>query len=106
MQGPHRETSTSSPYRTEAPHFSTHTCLAEYKILVMVLDAKNDCAGECHHQFELPIRLYRVIQDELPPLTELISDDILSKMCHINLGHILNIYRVTFVFGFPSKFQF
>jgi hypothetical protein len=45
------------------------------------------------------MHLYRVIQ-ELPPHTELISDDILSKRCHINLCPILNIYRVTFVFGF------
>jgi hypothetical protein len=44
--------------------------------------------------------LYRVSQEELPPLTELISDDILSKKCHINLGPILNIYRVTFIFDF------
>jgi hypothetical protein len=43
--------------------------------------------------------LYRVIQEELPPLMELISEDILSKKCHINLGPILNIYRVTFVIG-------
>jgi hypothetical protein len=43
--------------------------------------------------------MYRVIQEELPPLTELISEDILSKNCHINLGHILNIYRVRFVIG-------
>jgi hypothetical protein len=42
------------------------------------------------------LRLYRVIQEELQPLTELISDDNLSKKCHINLGPILNIYRVTF----------
>jgi hypothetical protein len=28
---------------------------------------------------------YRVIKEELPPLTEVISDDILSKKCHINL---------------------
>jgi uncharacterized membrane protein len=41
--------------------------------------------------------LYRVIQEELPPLTELIPDDILGKKYHINLGPILNIYRVTFV---------
>jgi hypothetical protein len=34
-----------------------------------------------------------VIQEELPPLTELISDDILSKKC-VNLGPILNIYKV------------
>jgi hypothetical protein len=34
--------------------------------------------------------IYRVIQKELPPLTELISDDILSKKCHINLGPILS----------------
>jgi hypothetical protein len=33
-----------------------------------------------------------VIQEELPPLTELISDDILRKKCHINLGRIHNIY--------------
>jgi hypothetical protein len=45
------------------------------------------------------IVLYRVIQEELPPLMELISEDILSKKCHINLGPILNIYRVTFVIG-------
>jgi hypothetical protein len=44
-------------------------------------------------------RLYRVIQEELPPLMELISEDILSKKCHINLGPILKIYRVTFVIG-------
>jgi hypothetical protein len=41
-----------------------------------------------------------VIQEELPPLTELISDDILSKNCHVTLGPVLNIYRVTFVFDF------
>jgi hypothetical protein len=28
---------------------------------------------------------------------ELISEDILSKKCHISLGPILNIYRVTLV---------
>jgi hypothetical protein len=28
---------------------------------------------------------------------ELISEDVLSKKCHTNLGPILNIYRVTFV---------
>jgi hypothetical protein len=43
--------------------------------------------------------MYRMIQEELPPLSELISDDILSKKSHINLGPIHNIYRVTFVFG-------
>jgi hypothetical protein len=43
--------------------------------------------------------IYRVIQEELPPLMELISEDILSKKCHINLGHILNIYRAMFVIG-------
>jgi hypothetical protein len=43
--------------------------------------------------------IYRVIQEELPPLTELISEDILSKKCHIYLGPILNIYRFTFVIG-------
>jgi hypothetical protein len=47
-----------------------------------------------------------VIQEGLPPLTELISDDILSKKWHINLGSILNIYRVTFVFGFYLNFNF
>jgi hypothetical protein len=41
--------------------------------------------------------LYRVIQEELPPLMELNSEDILSKKCHINPGPILNIYRVTLV---------
>jgi hypothetical protein len=41
----------------------------------------------------------RVIQEELPPLMELFSEEILSKKCHINLGPILNIYRVTFVIG-------
>jgi hypothetical protein len=40
--------------------------------------------------------LYRVIQEELPPLTELISGDILSKKCHINQSPILNIYGVHF----------
>jgi hypothetical protein len=40
--------------------------------------------------------IYRVIQKELPPLTEL-NSDILSKKCHINLGPILHIYGVTFV---------
>jgi hypothetical protein len=43
--------------------------------------------------------IYRVIQEELPSLVELISEDILSKKYHINLGPILNIYRVTFVIG-------
>jgi hypothetical protein len=43
--------------------------------------------------------VYRMIQEELLSLTELISDDILSKKCHINLGPIQNTYRVTFVFG-------
>jgi hypothetical protein len=53
------------------------------------------------------ISKYRVIQEELPPLMELISEDILSKKCHINLGPILNIYRVTFVHNWNfSKFQF
>jgi hypothetical protein len=42
----------------------------------------------------------------VPPLTELISDDILSKKCHINLGPIHNIYRVTFIFGFFLNFNF
>jgi hypothetical protein len=43
--------------------------------------------------------VYRVIQEDLPPLMELISEDILSKKCHINLGPIFSIYRVTFVIG-------
>jgi hypothetical protein len=38
--------------------------------------------------------------------TELIPDDILSKKCHMNLCPILNIYRVTFVFGFLLNFSF
>jgi hypothetical protein len=33
--------------------------------------------------------VYRVIQEELPPLKELISDDILSKKCHIKPGHVI-----------------
>jgi hypothetical protein len=47
-----------------------------------------------------------VIQEELPPLMELISEDILSKKCHINLGPILTIYRVTFVIGIFLNFNF
>jgi hypothetical protein len=47
-----------------------------------------------------------MFQEELPPLTELISDDILSEKCHINLGPILNTYRVMFVFGFFLNFDF
>jgi hypothetical protein len=43
--------------------------------------------------------IYRMIQEGLPPLMELISEGILSKKCHINLGPMLNIYRVTFVIG-------
>jgi hypothetical protein len=50
--------------------------------------------------------IYMVIQEELPPLMELISEDILSNKCHINLGPILNIYRVTFVIGFFLNFNF
>jgi hypothetical protein len=45
------------------------------------------------------ILVYRMIEEELPPLMELISEDILSKKCHINLGPMLNIYRATFVIG-------
>jgi hypothetical protein len=37
---------------------------------------------------------------------ELISEDILSKKCHINLGPILNIYRVTFLIDFFLHFNF
>jgi hypothetical protein len=48
----------------------------------------------------------RVIQEELPPHTQLISDDILSKKCHLNLGPILNIYRVTIIFEFFLNFSF
>jgi hypothetical protein len=50
-------------------------------------------------EMSLMAEIYRVIQEELPPLKVLISEDILSKKCHINLGPILNIYRVTFVIG-------
>jgi hypothetical protein len=56
--------------------------------------------------FVLVFMLYRVIQEELLPLMELISEDILSKKCHINLGPILNIYRVTFVIGIFLNFNF
>jgi hypothetical protein len=52
------------------------------------------------------LRIYRVIQQELPPLMELISEDILSKKCHINPGPIHNIYRVTLVIGFFFNFNF
>jgi hypothetical protein len=52
------------------------------------------------------ISIYRVIQEELPPLMEFISEDILSKKCHINLGPILSIYRVTFVIGIFLNFYF
>jgi hypothetical protein len=41
--------------------------------------------------------VYRVIQEELPPRMELISEDILSKKCHINMGAILNIYMFVIV---------
>jgi hypothetical protein len=37
---------------------------------------------------------------------ELISEDILSKKYHINLGSILNIYRVTLVIGIFQNFNF
>jgi hypothetical protein len=47
-----------------------------------------------------------VIQEELPPLMELISEDILSKKCYIKLGPILNIYRVTFVIVIFLNFNF
>jgi hypothetical protein len=50
--------------------------------------------------------LHRLIQEELPPLTELIFDDILSRKCHTNLGPILHIYRVTFIFGFFLNLNF
>jgi hypothetical protein len=43
--------------------------------------------------------IYRVIQEELPLLMELTSEDILSKKCHINMGPIHNIYIVTFLIG-------
>jgi hypothetical protein len=53
------------------------------------------------------LSIYRVIQEDLPPLMELISEDVLSKKCHINLRPVLNIYRVTtFVIGMFSEFQF
>jgi hypothetical protein len=47
-----------------------------------------------------------VIQEELPPVMELMSEDILSKKCHINLGPMLNSYRVTFVIGIFLNFNF
>jgi hypothetical protein len=47
------------------------------------------------------LAIYRVIQEELPPLMELISEDILSKRCHINLGPIRYVRNWNF-----SKFQF
>jgi hypothetical protein len=50
--------------------------------------------------------LYRMIQEELPPLVGLIFEDILSKKSHTNLGPILNIYRVTFVIGIFLNFNF
>jgi hypothetical protein len=49
--------------------------------------------------------LYRMIQEELPPFMVFISDDILSKKCHINLSPILNIYSYVLIWIF-SKFQF
>jgi hypothetical protein len=57
-------------------------------------------------QYLMTTLIYRMIQEELPPLMELISEDILSKKCHINLGPILNIYRVTFVIGIFLNFNF
>jgi hypothetical protein len=70
-----------------------------------LLPSNGRCSQSHYLATGLHAAIYRVIQEELPPLTELISD-ILRKKCHINLGHIFNIYRVTFVFGFFSKFQF
>jgi hypothetical protein len=37
---------------------------------------------------------------------ELITDNIFSKKCLINMCPILNIYRVTFIFGLFLNFDF
>jgi hypothetical protein len=50
--------------------------------------------------------VYRAVQEEIPSLMELISENILSKKCHINLGPIPSIYRVTFVIGIFVNFNF
>jgi hypothetical protein len=47
----------------------------------------------------MPTSLYRVIQEELLPLMELISEDILSKKCHITwtdreLVHIVYTFKM------------
>jgi hypothetical protein len=71
-------------------------CSCEIDILLAVIvciEVLNSATSECN------ACLYRVIQEELRPIMELISKDILSKKCHINLGPILNIYRVTFIIG-------
>jgi hypothetical protein len=59
----------------------------------------NSTCTHAHIHTHKHTHIYRVIQEELPPLMELISEDILNKKCHINLGPILNIYRVTIVIG-------
>ena len=38
--------------------------------------------------------IYRVIYEELPPLTELINETILNRKRHMNLDPILNSYGV------------
>jgi hypothetical protein len=68
--------------------------MAERNVFLLYTGELDDGHWDILLRVELRKRLYRVIQEELPPLTELISDDILSKKCHINLGPIHNIYRV------------
>jgi hypothetical protein len=63
------------------------------------------CRGHTFCTFPIEL-LYKVIQEELLPLMELISEDILSKKCHLNLGPILNIYRDTFVIGIFLNFNY
>jgi hypothetical protein len=52
------------------------------------------------------MHIYRVIQEELPPLTELICDDILSKKCHINLGPVLKFTELCSYLDFFLNFNF
>jgi hypothetical protein len=96
------------------PRVITFICLMELPIYpflnhLRILRSSHSIMNRCH-PFSINtsvdtkisyknIQIYRVIQEELPPLMELISADILSKNCHINMGPILNIYRVTFVIG-------
>jgi hypothetical protein len=70
-------------------------------ILLLIFGNQHQYLRKCYCNCFTYIRFIvcRVIQEELLPLMEHISDDILSKKCHITLGPIHNIYRVTFVFG-------